>query len=228
MNRLQRKSVLTLACCAALLGTPRAHAVTLQWIRQVGTPSTDVGIAVSADSLGSVYISGYTTGSLGGSNAGGWDAFVSKYDATGAFQWTRQLGTSADDYSRAVSADGLGNVYISGHTSGSLGGAHAGSEDAFIGKYDAAGNLQWIRQLGDISRDWGYGVSADGLGNVYISGSTDGSLAGMNAGQDDAFVSKYDAAQATSTSPVSPAASWVHRAPEALTHMSGSTTLPAT
>ena len=39
-----------------------------------------------------------------------------------------------------------------------------------------------------------HGVSADGLGNVYISGYTDGSLGGPNAGGDDAFVSKYDAA----------------------------------
>ncbi len=32
--------------------------------------------------------------------------------------------------------------------------------------------LEWIRQLGTSDRDSSYGVSADGLGSVYISGST--------------------------------------------------------
>jgi hypothetical protein len=112
-------------------------------------------------------------------------------------EWTRQLGTSEFDNSRGVSADGLGNVYISGFTNGSLGGPYAGGDDAFVSKYDAAGNFQWSRQLGTSSFDGvdeSYGVSADGLGNVYISGYTHGSLGGPNAGEYDAFVSKYDAA----------------------------------
>ena len=37
-------------------------------------------------------------------------------------EWTRQLGTSETDKSYGVSADGLGNVYISGWTEGTLGG----------------------------------------------------------------------------------------------------------
>ena len=47
-------------------------------------------------------------------------------------EWTRQLGTSSLDASYGVSADGLGNVYISGATRGSLGGANAGYADAFL------------------------------------------------------------------------------------------------
>ena len=61
-------------------------------------------------------------------------------------------------------------------------------------KYDAAGNLQWTRQLGTSSNDAGFDVSADGFGNIYITGSTLGSLGGTNAGRYDAFISKYDAA----------------------------------
>ncbi len=166
----------------------------LQWSRQWGTGSDDWGWRVSADGLGSVYISGYTTGSLGGTNAGGIDAFVSKYDAVGDLQWTRQLGTGSDDASWFVSADGVGNVYISGYTSGSLGGTNAGGNDAFVAKYDAAGDLQWTRQLGTSTDDASEGVSADGRGSVYISGGTHGSLGGANAGGNDAFVAKYDAA----------------------------------
>lgn len=35
------------------------------------------------------------------------------------------------------------------------------------------------------------GVAADGDGNVYIAGTTSGSLGGPNRGSDDAWVAKY-------------------------------------
>jgi hypothetical protein len=43
-----------------------------------------------------------------------------------------------------VSADVLGNVFISGY---SLADPDAGDYDAFVSKYDAAGNLLWTRQI---------------------------------------------------------------------------------
>ncbi|MGB2997585.1 MAG: SBBP repeat-containing protein, partial [Phycisphaerae bacterium] len=185
-----------LAGCAALR-PPAAKAeapYTVEWIRQLGTSRDDYGWGISADGLGNVYIGGRTEGSLGGLNAGGMDAFVSKFDAAGNLLWTQQLGTSSTDYCKDVSADGLGNVFVSGYTAGSLGGANAGGKGAFVSKFDAAGNLLWTQQLGTPRTDFAYGVSVDGLGHVYISGYTYGSLGGPNAGDMDAFVSKYDAA----------------------------------
>jgi len=163
------------------------------WIRQLGTNGDDKSGGASADGTGNVYISGITSGSLGGPNAGGWDAFVSKYDTSGNLLWTRQLGTNRDDLSFGVSADNLGSVFISGVTQGSLGGTNAGGLDAFVSKYDALGNLLWTHQIGTRQWDESFGVSTDGLGNVFISGKTEGSLGGLNAGGYDAFVSKYDA-----------------------------------
>lgn len=165
---------------------------TLAWTRQLGTNNADESRSVSADGLGNVYISGLTNGNLEGSNAGGSDAFISKYDAAGTLAWTRQLGTSGYDASHGVSADVLGNVYISGTTEGTLGDSSAGSYDAFLSKYDAAGNIQWTQQLGTSNTEEGFAVSADGLGNVYISGHTGGLLGDTHAGGNDAFVSKYD------------------------------------
>jgi hypothetical protein len=60
----------------------------------------------------------------------------------------------------------------------------------FISKYDAKGNLLWTGQLGTSTVEENCGVSADRLGNVYISGWTNGSLAGYNAGDLDAFLVK--------------------------------------
>ncbi len=191
---MKRVTYLILAGLFFASAVPSARSESIEWVRQLGTSSIDWSYGVSADGLGNVYISGYTAGSLGGPSAGFNDAFVSKYDAAGNFQWTQQLGTVTDDRSYGVSADSLGNVYISGLTGGSLGGPNAGGADAFVSKYDAAGTLQWSRQLGTSSTDVSFGVSADGLGNVYISGYTNGSLGGPFAGANDAFVSKYNAA----------------------------------
>ncbi|MBN2292689.1 MAG: SBBP repeat-containing protein, partial [Pirellulales bacterium] len=166
----------------------------LEWIRQISTDfGFNIRVLVSADDLGNVYLTSSTRDSLGGLNAGGWDVFLQKYDAYGSLEWIRQFGTSETEHGHSVSADGLGNVYISGATAGSLGGPNAGDDDAFLCKYDANGTLEWIRQFGTSEWDCGWDVSADGLGNVYISGNTSGSLGGPNAGSDDAFVCKYDA-----------------------------------
>ena len=104
--------------------------------------------------------------------------------------WKRQLGTSGNDYSYGVATDSDGNVYISGFTEGSLAGTSQGSRDAWVAKYDSGGTLVWKRQLGS-SDDDSYGVATDSNGNVYISGSTQGSMDGTNQGPRDAWVAKY-------------------------------------
>lgn len=167
---------------------------TLKWVRQLGTSAYDVSDGPSGDGLGNIFIPGITAGSLGAPNAGLNDAFVAKYDANGNLLWTRQFGTAADDYGHSVSADGLGNVYLSGETKGSLAAPIAGLRDVYLAKIDAAGNLLWTRQLGSAGSEYNRSVSADGMGNVYISGNTSGNLGGPNAGNYDVFVAKYDAA----------------------------------
>ena len=164
---------------------------TLAWTRQLGTGSDDYSYGVAVDAGGNVYITGYTDGNLGGPNAGGDDAFLSKYDGSGTLAWTRQLGTGSDDYSRGVAVDADGNVYITGRTEGDLGGPNAGGWDVFLSKYDGSGTLAWTRQLGTGSRDWSFGVAVDAGGNVFITGWTEGDLGGPNAGSADAFLAKY-------------------------------------
>lgn len=185
--------LIAMFCCGSFHCAP-LRAVSLEWVRQLGSTAQESNSGVSVDSMGNVYISGSTRGNLGGPIAGTWDAFVSKYDTGGNLAWTRQLGTSSSDGSSGVSVDGLGNVYISGTTGGDLGGTYAGLGDAFVSKYDTAGNLLWTQQLGTAAAEESYGVSADGLGNVFISGYTAGTLGASSAGGWDAFVSKYDTA----------------------------------
>ena len=192
MFRRIRTIIAAALALAAAAGAAAEEPYAVEWTRQLGTSSCDGSYGVAADAGGNVFISGYTDGSLGGPSAGGWDAFVSKYDASGSLLWTRQLGTPSNDLIYGVAADPLGNVFISGETGGSLGGPSAGNQDAFVSKYNSSGSLLWTRQLGTSLWEVSYGVAADPFGNAFISGHTQGALGGPNAGGADAFVSKYD------------------------------------
>jgi hypothetical protein len=163
------------------------------WTQQYGTTASEISTGVSVDLSGNAYVTGWTRGALGGVSAGQDDAFLIKYDPLGNHIWTRQMGTSGVDQSNAVSADRLGNIYIAGTTDGNLAGTSAGGNDAFVAKYDANGDVLWTRQLGTSGGEFGYGISADGLGNVYLAGATTGSLMGTSAGNRDPFLTKYDA-----------------------------------
>ncbi len=188
-NSLASYSALALL---AAITTP-ALAQSLLWTRQFGTSAWDRGYAIAVDGAGHSYLSGYTEGSLGGPSAGSWDAFLAKYDASGALLWTRRLGTEGIDSGQGVAVDGAGNAYVAGYTYGSLGGSNAGGQDAFLAKYDAEGIMLWTRQIGTPEGDFGYGIAVDGAGSVYICGETRGSLGGPFAGSSDAFLAKYDA-----------------------------------
>lgn len=182
---------------ALALSTTATKAVAepaILWTQQFGTVETDGATGVSADGLGNVYVTGRTRGSLGGINAGANDVYLGKYDASGSLLWMRQFGTDLRDSVSSASADGLGNVYLSGGTWGSFAGSDAGEGGAFLTKYDAAGTLLWIEEFGrEVQAISANDVSADGLGNVYVTGFTKGTLGETNAGDFDSFLGKYDA-----------------------------------
>jgi hypothetical protein len=166
-----------------------------QWSSIISNGSAEfvVPLGISADSTGSIYVTGYILGSLWNPSAGGEDAFLAKYDAAGTQQWAHQFGVSGDDVGTGVSIDGLGNVYLSGSTHGSLEGPSAGGRDGFLRKYDSSGNVVWAKQFGTAGSESATGVGADALGNVFVSGFTSGSLGAPNAGLNDALVLQYDA-----------------------------------
>ena len=107
---------------------------------------------------------------------------------------TKQFGTSSPDHAYGISTDIGGNVYVTGHTNGSLdGNTNAGSSDLFVVKYDSGGIKQWTQQLGSAEEDFGIGITLDSSGDVYATGFTGGGLDGnANAGNNDFFVVKYD------------------------------------
>ena len=137
----------------------------LLWTRQFGSAANDLAFMVAADELGNVYTSGYVSASA----AGDWDIFFTKFDAAGNLQWTRQLGTTANDFGASLWTDNSGDVYFTGISQGTLGGPNLGM---VVGKYDAAGSLRWINQLGTSGMEGSSDISGDDSGNLYIAGST--------------------------------------------------------
>lgn len=106
--------------------------------------------------------------------------------------WTRLAGTSTLDEGYAVAADPSGNCIIAGATQGSLGGGNDGRYDLFVGKYDATGDLLWMRQRGTGERDFAYGAATDALGNSYATGYTGAALDGQShLGKWDVFLTKF-------------------------------------
>jgi len=172
------------------------------WKRHPATYEADYPTCVATDPDGSVYVAGFTSGSLGGSQKGGEDAFIIKYDRDGRILRRRQPGTTSSDNARGIATDAEGNVYVVGNTQGALGGAYKGGDrwpygDAFVIKYDRDGRILWKRQPGTNEADHAFGVATDSDGNVFVVGTTYGALAGPYKGggesYGDAFVIKFDA-----------------------------------
>ena len=165
-----------------------------QWTRQFGTSSGDVAHSITSDSAGNVYVTGYTSGDLDGTNAGSEDIFVAKYNSAGVRQWTKQLGTSGYDRGNAITSDSSGNIYVTGYTHGDLdGNTNTGTSDIFITKYNTSGTKQWTRQLGTSGSEMGHGATCDSSGNVYVTGNTSAGLdENTSAGMGDIFITKYN------------------------------------
>ncbi|MBU1069230.1 SBBP repeat-containing protein [Myxococcota bacterium] len=165
------------------------------WTRQWGTvnPDSAGGLALASD--GSIYVTAKVAGPLDAqTHLGGYDASLTKFNADGVRQWTRQWGTPVDDSATGAAVDAAtGDIYVTGTTSGTLSGQTAlGGEDVFLAKYDSAGVHQWTRQFGTAGLDNGHGVALDSAGSVYVAGVVSGALNSATfSGVQDAFIIKY-------------------------------------
>ncbi|MEZ6193543.1 MAG: SBBP repeat-containing protein [Phycisphaerales bacterium] len=159
-------SVMFWACSDAHAENPYP----VEWIAQIGTAYNDTASAVAVDGFASAYIAGSTTGSLGGINAGDYDAYLTKFDAAGAELWSRQLGTSSIELGSSLAIDDEGNIYFAGQTQGNLYGINAGKYDVFVTKYNPSGVALWSRQFGTVEDDRATALTLDGSGNVYLGG----------------------------------------------------------
>jgi len=177
------------------------------WARSAGGTNYDAGTAVAVDKKNNVFVTGAFTGParFGGitlTNASGRDIFLAKYDSNGQLLWVRRAGGKGEDSAYGVATDAEGNAFITGYFEGtaSFGGLELiskGSDDIFVAKYSASGELKWARRAGGGLTDFGRAIAVDPGGYVYVTGAfygdADFGVVGLiSRGSADVFVARYD------------------------------------
>lgn len=134
--------------------------------------------------------------------------FVAKYDSSGNAVWARMATTDLlGTYGISCATGKDGSVYCTGtyDTPNNIssvsrikfGNTTLTGDYAFLVKYDANGNLQWAKNLGQTARDGAYDIAVDSMDNLYVTGTFNytgifGNDTFYTAGHDDIFVNKYD------------------------------------
>jgi hypothetical protein len=138
---------------------------------------------------------------------------ISSAASQNSIMWATYFGGPGGDYTneyydKIIATDDSGNVYIAGYTNGITGIASGvfqnsyggGAFDAYLAKYNPSGNLLWSTYYGGEGTDFGYNVTTDAAGNVFLSGYTN-SITGIasggfqntfSGGPNDAFLVKFD------------------------------------
>jgi hypothetical protein len=190
----------------------------LIWSTYYGGTGNDLGKKITADTSGNIYMAGYTNSASGISTTGSYqttygggayDAFVVKFDTSGQRLWGTYFGGSNADASTSMDiiGDAMGNICLTGNTQSNniptTTGAHqstiGGSHDAFIAKFNGAGQLQWSTYYGGSGADYPYAVTTDSSGNFFIAGrtqssngiATSGTQQTTIGGSQDAFITKF-------------------------------------
>ena len=166
--------------------------------QQATSPPTNAA-ASAIDSQGNTYVVGTTSASInGGVLQGTQDAYLTKYDSTGAVVWQRMIGDTGSTQGTAVAVDTNGNVVVAGKTNGDLTGGTTGNGgyNTFVTKYDSSGNEIFTRDVGPTADDGATAVTVASDGSIYVGGQSKGALAaGLTAGGgEDAFVTKLNSA----------------------------------
>ena len=218
MNLIMKK-VFLLLIAIYVMNVANAQTPNWLWAKSAGGTGNDGANLVAVDASGNAFVVGIfssttiTFGSTILTNAGGYDIFLAKYDASGNVLWAKNAGGINDDEANSVAVDTLGNIYITGFfssptiTFGSTTLTNVGDtnsspgQDIFLAKYDAAGNLLWAKSAGGISYDRAISVAVDASGNAYLTGGYNsptisfGSDTLINvSSSEDIFLAKYDVA----------------------------------
>jgi hypothetical protein len=166
----------------------------LKWAESEGGMSSDYGGTVKTDESGNIYLvqnfSGIADFDPGRSyypltSNGSDDISIQKLNLSGTLIWVKSIGGSLSDIGKSISIDNSGNVYVTGYyqstvdfdpESGINLYSSYGAEDIFIQKLNSNGNLVWVECMGGTGSDKGTSLSLDLSGNIYVTGSFQGTL----------------------------------------------------
>jgi hypothetical protein len=159
------------------------------WAVNMGSSLDDGGNSINLDASGNVYVTGFFSDSIDFDpgkgtvmlgSSGGYDIFVTKFDASGNFIWVSQMGGPGDDAGNGIDVDANGSVFTTGYFNDSCDfnpspKARAlitslGASDIFISILDNRGNYYWAGQMGSSGDDVGNGIACDTIGHVFATG----------------------------------------------------------
>jgi hypothetical protein len=201
-----------------------ADGTTRLWATYYGGEYREEGHALFVDDQNNVYLGGSASSAFGDSQTdiatpgsykfaktgGDNDAFLVKFNASGARQWGTYFGGNGDDVISSINIDNAGNIYLGGSTYSTTGlGATSasyqefkgGNQDAFVAKLNANGSeLLWASYFGGANDDIGHSTTVDDAGHLFLCGRTNSSGLGSKGFQNnysanyDAFVVMFDLA----------------------------------
>jgi len=184
------------------------------WSKRFGGSSLSDSVivnAVAVDANGNVVITGQLEGraDLGGAvltSSGDKDVFIAKYSSSGAYLWSKKIGSTGSDVGSGIGVDTSGNVLVIGQFQGTVdfgGGGliSAGGADIFVAKYSSSGAHLWSKRFGGTGNEAGNGIAVEGNGDMAVTGSFGnyGSAVDFgggpltSAGGPDIFVAKFSA-----------------------------------
>ncbi len=156
-----------------------------EWAKSAGGVGEDGAYRIAVNRNGDSYITGlFSNPSIifGGTlltSSGGTDIFIVKYDSLANVIWAKKAGGNDRDAGYGIAIDNNGNSYISGtfrsttitFDSITLTNTNPPFDDLFIAKYDAFGNILWVRNGIGSSYDQAIDITVDASGYVYVTGS---------------------------------------------------------
>lgn len=151
------------------------------------------------DASGNVFVLGTTSGSLGSqiNQSSSEDVMLQKYDSAGNLLWSKLMGATDKAEGLALAVDSRGAAIVAGQVTGRIGTtAASGGLDSYVMKVNAAGEEQFVRQLGSALDDGATALAVGPDDAIYVGGTVKGKMTGAagSIGGADAYVMKFDAA----------------------------------
>jgi len=186
-----------------------------KWGRQGTSSSATMRNALVADKSGNVYVTGpfedtISFGSFHLNSSAPTEVFLVKYDSSGNVKWAKQSHSTptSNCFQSYLSLDDSGNVYLMGayHDTVTFGtftlNGISGTNNAFVAKYDANGNIKWAKApvcASAVSNAIITSVAFDPKDNMLVTGDfsdtlTFGATALINSGTITTFLVQYNPA----------------------------------
>jgi hypothetical protein len=181
-----------------------------------GGAGADTIEAMAIDQSGNIIIAGtfadaITIAGTELTSTGGRDVFLAKLTSGGVLLWAKSFGSPGLDQVGGLAIEGGHDAVVVGtfQETLELGGeplVSAGGSDAFVARFDTAGNHVWSKRFGGSALDRGNRVTVDGdsllvAGEFSDTVDFDGTPL-TSLGQTDAFVVRLDAATGAVSSAV--------------------------